>query len=209
MDFTIRIWDVKSGRLIQELATRGVVWLMDFASDGRRLAAWSDKGGGARQEVPSLQIWDVRAGRPVLSLEGHTEAGTAVRFHPSGRRLLTASFDGSVRQWDAFPWRASDYAASGPGTLEEKIQRYTSVYWRERRRAESRNDQPEGAVDRQVFVPFDRSRLPSRDPATPARLLDLTAHYTDALKGRTYSATRTTSTTICANCPARSLGTRN
>ena len=183
MDNTIRLWELGSGRMTQELATRGVVFQLDFSPDGRRLAVWSDKAAFFGKDVPSLQVWDVQAGRLLVFLEGHTESGTMVKFHPGGRRILTSTVDQTVRQWEAFPWRTSDYASAGPGSLDQKIQRYATAYWRQRLEVERRNDQPDGAADRQAFVPFDRSRLPPRDPDTPPRLLDLTAHYTDTLDG--------------------------
>ena len=64
-----------------------------------------------------------------------------------------------------------------------KIQRDAAGYWRQRLEAENRNDQPRGAAEKEVFIPFERSKLPPRDPATSANLLDLTAHYTDTLDG--------------------------
>ncbi len=206
-DLVIRLWELRSGRLIRELAARGMVVFMDFSPDGRRLACWSDKANWARKDMPSLQLWDVDTGRLLILLEGHTDGGCQVLFHPDGRRLLTASFDQSVRQWEAFPWHAEDYASKvgtrpptqaampdcpganesstdrSPPTLAARIKRYAAGYWRDRLEAEARNDQPPDAVDRSIFLPFDRSTLPARDPAAAAHLLDLSAHYTDTLDG--------------------------
>lgn len=182
-DSLIRVWNLDSGRMLKELATRGLILYMDISPDGRRLAAFVDKAGMAGRETPSLQVWDLEIGRLMIVLEGHSDGGTGVKFHPDGRRLLTGSYDGTVRQWEALPWRTDDYALAGPGPMAARIERHAAQYWRQRLAVELGNDQPKGAVDQAVFVPFDRFRLPPRDPAAPSQLLDLSSHYTDTLDG--------------------------
>jgi WD40 repeat protein len=41
-----------------------------------------------------------RTGRERLTLRGHADDVMAVDFMPDGRRLVTASTDGSVKIWD-------------------------------------------------------------------------------------------------------------
>jgi WD40 repeat protein/serine/threonine protein kinase len=62
-----------------------------YSPDGRLLAS-----GGA-----VARVWEVRTGRLLFTLKGHTKQVHRVVFSPDGSRLATASLDGSLRVWDA------------------------------------------------------------------------------------------------------------
>ncbi len=51
----------------------------------------------------SAQVWKWRTGQPVTGLFGHTNHIMTVSFSPDGRRVLTASLDGTARIWDVAP----------------------------------------------------------------------------------------------------------
>ena len=69
---------------------------------GRLVAAGSVQHGPIG---PVACVWEVATGKLVKILTGHAEphALTAVELAPDGRRLLTASEDGTARVWDLGP----------------------------------------------------------------------------------------------------------
>jgi WD40 repeat protein len=62
----------------------------EFSPDGRWLAV-SDFGGGT--------LWPIERGRYPHVLRGHTGAVPRLEFTPDGDSLVSASLDGTVRQW--------------------------------------------------------------------------------------------------------------
>ncbi len=48
-------------------------------------------------------VWNWRTGEELHTLKGHTDSVTSVSFSPDGKRILSGSFDVSVRVWDASP----------------------------------------------------------------------------------------------------------
>src|SRR5262249_50600167 len=68
-----------------------------FSPDGKRTAAIgrADLRGG------SAGIWDTDTGMQMLRLPGHEGPLPSAAFSPDGARVLTASFDGPARLWDA------------------------------------------------------------------------------------------------------------
>ncbi len=65
---------------------------MAFTPDGRFLASASD--------ARTLQNGSASTGEEVFTLYGHTAQVYWVSFPPDGKRLATASRDGTVKVWD-------------------------------------------------------------------------------------------------------------
>jgi WD40 repeat protein/tRNA A-37 threonylcarbamoyl transferase component Bud32 len=183
-DRTLRLWDGRSGHSLGCWNLRGSCFALAFSPDGQRAALRVSQGAAFATDAPTVELWDVEAGRQLLAFRGFTEIGNMAGFSPDGRCLVTDWWDSKVRQWEAFPWTETEYPGSPTQPLQERMRLYADHYWRERLEAERQAADTNGTLT--MELPFDRSQLPARDPAAPANLVDLTAHYTGTLDESSY-----------------------
>ena len=91
----VRLHDARTGALIRALGEAGDR-SVTFSPDGHSVAA-----GGFHMDK-RVGIYDVRTGRRLRTLAGHTEWETdACTFSPDGTRIATAGSDFRGRIWDA------------------------------------------------------------------------------------------------------------
>lgn len=64
-----------------------------FHPDGRRIAIATDRHDA------TVQVWDARAGKPLLVCEGHEADATTVAFSADGSLLVSESDDRTARVW--------------------------------------------------------------------------------------------------------------
>ncbi|KAE8416700.1 hypothetical protein BDV36DRAFT_259410 [Aspergillus pseudocaelatus] len=83
----IKVWDLVSGRLLQEIPDKRSE-IVSISPDGRFIASWS---------LFDVIVWDVSQG---MVLHTHRRQGVrTIEFSPEGN-LLIASNDGTVELWD-------------------------------------------------------------------------------------------------------------
>lgn len=95
-DKTVRLWESATWRLLETLPVESEQTHFAWSPDSRVLAFSSG--------VESIRLWNLRAGREMGIIEGHTDQVTGLSFSPKGSLLASVSRDGSLRLWDCGKW---------------------------------------------------------------------------------------------------------
>jgi WD40 repeat protein len=94
-DKTVRLWDVTTGNgyVVTRLAKGEAVLSLAYSPKRRILAIGTTENTVLR--------WDLKHGKQLPALEGHTDAVTSMVFSPDGTTLATGSVDTTAKLWDA------------------------------------------------------------------------------------------------------------
>jgi len=92
-DYTARLWDANSGKIISVLkGHQSDVFHGAFSPDSKLLVTASfDR---------TARLWNVEKSELITVLEGHTGEIYHTAFSPDGQHIMTTSRDGTVRLWD-------------------------------------------------------------------------------------------------------------
>jgi WD40 repeat protein/tRNA A-37 threonylcarbamoyl transferase component Bud32 len=93
---TIRLWDTETGKELKSVdrsESEGVAWSLAFSPDGQQVLAAASGG-------KDVYLLDAETLKEVKRFEGHTAGVRRAIFSPDGRRVVSASFDGTARLWD-------------------------------------------------------------------------------------------------------------
>ena len=101
VDGATHIWDTSTFQRLH-LDTTWEGRLLAVSSDGHWVVtAWDGvEGVGGRGMAGDGWIWNADSGKLHLSLVGHPESVTAAAFDRRGTRIVTGSFDFTIRIWD-------------------------------------------------------------------------------------------------------------
>jgi WD40 repeat protein len=93
-DHTARMWDVKTGKELQEFSGHTDRVLEGaFSPDGKWVIT-----GSADQ---TARLWEAATGKELRVFQGHTDQVQSVAFSPDGKQVVTCSSDATIRLWDA------------------------------------------------------------------------------------------------------------
>ena len=93
-DLSVRLWDVATGKELMRIKDAHA-YCAAFSPNGKRLVS-----GGHRDDT-TVRVWDTETGKELCKYEGHHGAVTSVVFFPDGKRIASASYDGTARIWRA------------------------------------------------------------------------------------------------------------
>ncbi|MBD2278081.1 MAG: WD40 repeat domain-containing protein [Dolichospermum sp. DEX189] len=102
-DTTIKLWNVKTGNLLQTLTGHSSqVNSVAYSPDGQTLAS-----GGYTQamaiasSVNTIKLWNVKTGNLLQTLKGHSDwvYPVALAYSPDGQTLASGSSDKTIKIW--------------------------------------------------------------------------------------------------------------
>jgi WD40 repeat protein/DNA-binding SARP family transcriptional activator/energy-coupling factor transporter ATP-binding protein EcfA2 len=94
----VRIWQLGARRVVRTIQAPQPVCDVAWSPDGSLVGA-GQCGAYNFSSSSATRVWNVRTGRLVFETTG-LPAGPVLRFSPDGRRVITATLDGTAEIWD-------------------------------------------------------------------------------------------------------------
>ncbi len=152
-DRPARLWNAATAKLIRAFDNDDDGWTVTVRPDGTimrnrafggpniAVAALSPNGKqvlGVDFAGKAARIWDVGSGKPIRTLQVHEEHVMTAAYSADGKRLLTGSFDGTTRLWDAasgrelcrlLSFRDGSWAVIDPAGRYDADAKAEHLYW--------------------------------------------------------------------------------
>jgi WD40 repeat protein len=90
----VAIWSMADRRLLYTFRAGVILSGLEFSNDGNTLITASE------DDHNNLKVWDLRTGRIITLLTGHTAKLSAIAAAPSASLLASSSWDDTVKVWD-------------------------------------------------------------------------------------------------------------
>ena len=104
----VRLWDIRSRRVLKRAATDYPVWTVAFSPDSRSAGKFVTGSGGAK--CGCVQLWDAErlqhVGEPMKGQP--PQDVNVVRFTPDGKYIVSGQSDGKILMWDVTGRLVSD-----------------------------------------------------------------------------------------------------
>ncbi|OAX32712.1 WD40 repeat-like protein, partial [Rhizopogon vinicolor AM-OR11-026] len=92
----IKIWDANTGELLSKIEHTGIVWILTWTSDQKKLIAGSSE---------SISIFDTATWKQIAMLEGHEQTVWCLAWTSDQKKLIAGSSNSSIRIFDASTWK--------------------------------------------------------------------------------------------------------
>jgi WD40 repeat protein len=101
-DGTVKVWDVESRKttLAIETGLSGAGAVI-YSPDTTMIAT----GGHKKGSEEYIKIWDVKTGKLIANLKGHTNDVYCLAWTADGKTLISGSDDHSIRTWNTTTWQ--------------------------------------------------------------------------------------------------------
>lgn len=100
-DGIVRIWDIKSGKVLDSLRAHvKPVTSLALSPDGILMATVSSPLEGVNDSGGEVKLWNLENQKELIRFTAHKAYISGVAFSADGKSLITCSYDKTVKVWD-------------------------------------------------------------------------------------------------------------
>ena len=130
-DNTIRLWDVKTGKLLKTWEFGSAIKRVEFSPDGRQLLGVTEKRVG---HLSTIVVYDInpdpegpQTEEQALRIVCEDSKATVAGFSFLAKYIISGHEDGTVTQWDG---KVSQSGANSGTVTDQRRPANTSIRWR-------------------------------------------------------------------------------